>query len=216
MLSTIFLTISTLAVTGQIRFEYNSLIRNDTAILYKGIENKIKIQGYELDDRCKLIVHNKALTKEADRYRTNAQSDYYVSFSKGSEAAVSLIRNSDTLYSQVVSIEKLPNPRLQYGQIRDFQATKTELIADPTLTIKLDDCLFDHGFRVISFDLSFIVSPGDTLNNFETVKGPNLNSNHIRVIDGLKRGNKIMFHRAKVTCPDCAIREMPPLVIRII
>jgi len=205
----IFLPITILA---QLDIKNNSVTKSDLDVLYKGIVNNITISGLDHDTSLKLT---SATGQVLQFKKDNVPNSFFVKADYANIDTLKVYQADTLLLTKIYEVKSIGNPVPQIGRIKDNSVTIQEILKDPTINVIIPDCYYDHGFRVIRFKTSLLRATGDTIKTFGLTHSNQLTKGQIKIINGLKAGDKIEFTEITATCNDCALRRLDPLTITI-
>lgn len=202
----------------QIGLINSSLVDSSMNILYRGIENKIVIPGITNYDSIGIhslkgeIIHWQKSNNEPSTFLLKIGSKVHDTLSYD---RISILKMNDTLYTKTYKVSRIGEPFLRHGQIQDSLVSIDEIVENKQLNVVIENCFYDHRFRVFSFHL--IVKPKSGKNEiyFPETRGNTLINKHIIKIKRLKKDDELIFSQVLAYCADCTGRILPPLVLKI-
>jgi hypothetical protein len=202
----------------QIGMINSSLVDSSRNVLYRGIENKIVITGITNYDSIKFhslngeIVHweKSNIVPSTFLLKIGTKVHDTLSFDR-----ISIIKLHDTLYTKTFKVDKIGEPLLQLGQIQDSLVSIDEMVENKKLNVVIENCFYDHQFKVFSFHFTIKPKSGKKEINFQETKGNLLLNRHIRKIKRLKKDDELIFSQVLAHGADCAGHTLPPLVLKI-
>lgn len=205
-----FIVLLPLSLSAQIDLINVDLKDTSKPFIYIGVNNKIEIRGIPYDPTFKLTASE--LKIEKSKWDVN---QFYCSASSKGKAEIQLYRNDSLIFTKLFTIDQINDPVTYFGNLVDTIATVNEILQNPYLRVEIPHCYYDHGFHIFEFELGFFIkSVGDTVITGRT-NGFKLLEDHLRIIEQLETGEKIIFTRLKASCNDCATRSLKPFSITI-
>ncbi|NCX95236.1 MAG: hypothetical protein EBX41_02285 [Chitinophagia bacterium] len=108
--------------------------------------------------------------------------------------------------------EPPPVPKARLGTITGGNAIRKEVIEQSALRVGFDSSFYSYPYRIKEY--TFKVQYGDTKVSIP-VKGFFIPSNVVLEIKKAPEGSTIEFADIKATCPECVVRTLDPLRIKI-
>ncbi len=130
---------------SQIKLLNASLITPEVQIAYIRIDNKIEVDGIEIDSTFHLVISNDTLENHHGYF-------IYKPTKKIGAESLSLIKNNLVVYSAEFKLEYLFDPQFYLGQIRDSMVSKKELSLNPGLIASYEPQVLKSEIRVTSFE----------------------------------------------------------------
>lgn len=193
-----------LNLSAQIDLINLSLTDSSKSVVYIGVDNRMEIKGIPSDPNIKITASE--LRIEKSKWDEN---QYYCYASKRGKDEIKIYRNDTLLFTKLFTIDRINDPAVYFGDLTDTIATVKEVLQNPFLHVEIPYCYYDHGFRIIEFEVGFFIkSLGDTVITGRTT-GFKLLKEHLYIIEQLEAGEKIIFTRLKVFAYGCFINLKP-------
>lgn len=168
-------------------------------ILYLGIENVIQIIGLDHDDSLRIE------SSSSKVFRSDWRGEHYRIVMPVDRSLDTLLvyGNNVLLLRKVFEVHRLSDPIAQLGNITRSSATVSEILQDPTLSVVIPDCFYDHTFRVLGFEV-YVIQAFDTMQitrtyargTIDTLYREDLDTGEL-TMDTLKRTEFETFFRTK-------------------
>ena len=196
-------------ITGKCQLKvYNESITNkDSAVVYIGITNYLKIDGQQDLSKLKVTSTNSEI----------AIVDNYISlqpFSRGVDT-IRVYSDKKLLSSTTFRIERINNPVAQLAFTLDSVISLNRILANPYLTVKIPNCLYEIKYNISSFQCSLQKAGRSNFNYMDFVNGNKLTDDILKLIQKFLPGDKIVFDEIKVACGSGDTRKLPRLIITI-
>ncbi len=199
-----------LNLSAQIDLINVSLTDSSKSVIYIGVDNTIEVRGIPSDPNIKITASE--LRIEKSKWNEN---QYYCYASERGKDEIKIYRNDTLIFTKLFTIDRINDPIVYFGDLTDTIATVKEVLRNPLLHVEIPNCYYDHGFRIFEFEVGFFIkSLGDTVITGRT-NGFKLLKEHLKIIEQLEAGEKIIFSRMKATCNDCITRSFKPFSITI-
>jgi hypothetical protein len=184
-----------------------SLVIADTNVLFRNMDNWIKISG--ISTKVNLISKNGNSISSYD-------SNRFMVIPRTLKPDTLMIHvGKKLLLKRLFSIDTLPKLTIQLGNIQNDTATVSEVLANKGLRAIFKGSLYYFPIRIVSFRTTFIGPGADTLNTNAKSEGNMLSKEQESIIKQLKTNSKILFHEIRAVTPNSKPRELYPFSITI-
>lgn len=195
-------------MVGQVEITNASLSKPNLKLLYIGIDNKIEISGL------KTMVNLNLIASQGSA-KGNEAGVFYVKASSITPDTLKLYQNNKLILTEIYEVRKIGEIVPRFGNLKDTIASVRQILRNTTLYAVIPECYIIPLFQIRSFNVTIWRAHGQILLPTESNRGPFLSPVQIRMIKELRKGDKIMFTRIELTCPDCTGRLIKPLTITV-
>lgn len=194
---------------AQIRIQNISLKHSDSALLYVGVANIIKVSGIDNKDKFELTSSIGELsTIDLDQYQLKVTSAVKTD-------TLNVFQNGKLLFSKVYEVKLLSEPSVKLGNILSNYASIVEIEKNKNLSVLLPNWEYKAAFNVVNFRLTIQNHFGKIVSNDEINMGNSISKNQLKIIKQLEIGSKLIFENIKVIGPDKIERLFPSITITI-
>ena len=198
-----------LLVEAQTRIENISLKHADSALLYVGVPNIIKISGIEHLNNIELKSTRGELSPlENGQYKLFLNSVSYPD-------TLIIYQNEKIVTSKIFNIKLLAEPTIKLGTIPSNYATIDEIKRNNKLQVQLPNWEYKAEFKVVNFRLSIQNHFGKIVSSDEINIGNAISADQLKVIKKLEQSSKLIFENIKVVGTDNIERLFPTCIIII-
>jgi len=206
------LSLSPAAIFAQIDIFNNSLTEPEVNVLYRGVENEMRITGVECDSTL-------MLTSTTGEVRPSRRADHcsftiYPNFCLKNDT-LRVFRGDTLLFFKIYEYRSVGRPDVRYGTHQDTLLTVEEVLSDPSFYVVIPGCYYRHNSRVRSFRVSLFHANGDTIELFDQTNGRQLTNQQINAISALNPGDVIWFTDLTSRCPVSSLLKHYPLKITV-
>ncbi len=194
--------------SSQITIRNMSLVKPDTNVLFKQIDNKIKVLG--TSQKVRIVSQNGSGISSYD-------SNTFVIIPKTlTPDTLTLYDGQTLLLKKIFTIDTLPELSVCLGNIQGDTATISEVMANKALTAAFRGSLYYSPIRIISFTSLFTGPASDLLDYMITIQGNMLSKEQEAIIKQLKKGSTIYFDNILAVSADSKTRRLSPFTITIL
>jgi hypothetical protein len=197
-----------LLTTGQLRIINPRLFNPDSAYLYIGVPNTLKITGAGKGSSMQLKGDGVTIQKGY------VENEFTVLAPSAGTSTIKIYKNGKCIHTKIYQVSRIPDPVVSLGKNTSRLLTVTEILADPSLYLVLPGCHLDARFSIISFSALFIRTGTDNVMS-EASDGNRMSAGQLNVVKTLVPGDKIIFDDIKVQGPDSRTRTVPAVTIVI-
>lgn len=164
----IWLTIAGFCYTGamyaQALFSFEGLTRSDTALVYRGLDNPIRIVDYQKGQTYKVVCK----TGKVSEVHENGYFFYYGMDRNHTSDTLLLFVGNRYKGSVALTSAKVPDREVRLSGAKPGKMSKSLLLAAPYLVALMPDFYYKYYVRVVKYELS--LHYGGSVLSFE-VKG---------------------------------------------
>jgi len=195
-------------VPGQISIKNTSSISPDSNILFKDVENRLKISSAVLKE-----MH--LISKNDNKITSTYNNDFIIIPKTTQPDILKVYSGKKLLLERLFLIDTVSIPTIRLGNIQNDTASVNEILANQGLRFVTNKQLYDFKLRVFHFKTSFLNQNLDTLSMTITADGNRISKEQQAIIKLLTRSSRVLFHNIIVGAPGMKLREFPPLTIVI-
>ena len=107
---------------------------------------------------------------------------------------------------------EVPTPKAKLGHLKDYEVPKVNIMAQVGLNVVFPGSLYDYPYRITSFTLKTHYDKADVK---VSAKGHLLNRDMEQALTHTPEGTVIEFTDIKATCPDCVMRQLDDLLLKV-
>ncbi len=174
-------------------------------VLYIGVENpmKIAVSGYKSSELAVSVTNGEI---------SGSSGNYIVRPKRPGIAYVVVTHGGDTIQKTEFRVKLVPDPVVKIAGIKGGAIKKDLLLEQKGLVAEIEYFDFDLTFRVVEFVVSATI---DGYVKDAKSNSTMLTSEQKKIIEQLKRGNKVYFESIKLVGPDGNIRNAPSISLLI-
>lgn len=191
----------------QLKLYNESLTSKDSAVVYIGITNHLKIDGQQDLSKFKFTSTNSEIT--IDNNSISLQSGR-----RGLDT-IRIYSNKKLVSTNIFRVDRINNPVAQLAFTLDSVISLNRILANPYLTVKIPNCLYEIKYNIFSFQCSLQKAGRSNFTYMGFVNGNKLTDDILKLIQKLLPGDKIVFDEIKVACGSGDTRKLPRLIITI-
>ena len=180
---TLFLSI-TLSSTAQVGILNRSLVDSTLNYLYIGVENKIELSNAP-KKQVRFEITNGSITT------TGAKTAIAKLFS-GDSSTILCYSGDSLLARKTFAVDTIPPPHGQLGNIKTFNATPEEIVANAYVVIALFNCYYKHSLKPVGFRFR-IENMGGTYKYSKYIVGGKLHEEQISLIKQCVPGTALII-----------------------
>lgn len=197
---------------SQIRILNQSLIFPDSAVLYVGVDNRLKIEG--TDSSKQYYVHSSYGNLKEIAFRNF--NTFYLYGNKYNYRDTIIVYNSkmQKLAEQIFRVDFINNPVTVLDSIPVGLITKNQLLKAQRLYVIIPNCLLRSMFDILSFNVTFDCKKCDGFSVISNT-GSFLSPQFYKAIPYLTFGDKVIFEEIKVKGVDGLSRKLPSITYTI-
>lgn len=198
-----------LLLSAQTRIENISLKHKDSALLYVGVPNIIKISGIEnINDIELKSTRGELSPAENGQYKLFVNSVNYPD-------TLSIYQNGELLTSKIFNVKLLSEPIIKLGTIPSNYATIDEIKRNNKLQVHLPNWEYKAEFKVVNFRLTIQNHFGKIVSSDEINFGNAISTDQLKVVKKLEQSSKLIFENIKVVGSDKIERQFPTCIITV-
>lgn len=198
-----------LLLSAQTRIENTSLKHKDSALLYVGVPNIIKISGIENINNIELKSTRGELSPaENGKYKLFVNSVNYPD-------TLSIYQNGEFVTSKIFNVKLLSEPIIKLGTIPSNYATIDEIKRNNKLQVHLHNWEYKAEFKVVNFRLTIQNHFGKIVSSDEINFGNAISADQLNVVKKLEQSSKLIFENIKVVGSDKIERQFPTCIITV-
>ena len=191
----------------QLKIVNESITSKDSAVVYIGIKNILKVEGAQDISKWKVtatsaeisIVNNTIMLEE----------------SRVGYDTLRIYNNKKLLSTNVFRVDKINNPVALLAYTFDTVISLNRILANPYLTVKIPGSLYDFQAGVISFQCSLMKAQSNRYLFTDFISGNKLTSDMLSNIRKLFPGDKIIFDEIHAVSSGGDTRKLPRVTITI-
>ncbi len=178
------------SINAQVSLQNNSLIHPKLAVLYIGMDNKIKVIG--LKNYAELTITS-----------TNSYKSKYIIDSNGTATitvnttgidTLKLYKKNKLIATHYFKVQSIEYPVIRVGQISDTIASKQQILKQAKLNVVIPNCEYDFKIKVVKFSMTIITHyNGVSRVELNQISSNVLSQDYIDAILSLDKGDKIIF-----------------------
>ncbi len=172
----------------------------DSNVLYRGVENIIKISGTDQNSE---IVSRQSRIKSRDRF-----NEFRLIPMKSGSDTLEIFRNKKRIFSQIFRVDSLPPMRASLGNLRDIVVSKALILANGIVKLYLPGLLLKFDVYISSFSTIFQLKSGESSPTLISSRN-RFSEEQIKTIQGLKSGDRIVFSEIRCSSPGSTLRTIP-------
>lgn len=190
--------------------------KKDTLLLFNSANNVIQVYCKSMKpSQYKLKSVDKTLRIGAPEIKNDTMSVMAMPYpAKGKKMRLAIL-NSKTLRPiktlEFVS-DSVPTPIAQLGNLRGNELPKKNVLEQNVLKIIFPNSLYSYPYRIRSYTFKVQTPKGGAT---EIVNGIWINNDIIKEIGNTPEGTTIEFTNIQATCPECVVRTLPDLKIKL-
>ncbi|MEN9401213.1 MAG: hypothetical protein RL632_2316 [Bacteroidota bacterium] len=212
-------------IFSQIELLNNSLINPEAKIAYRGFDNRIVISGINVDSNTIIISSTDTLL------RFNQEFIYFPKIKKEKDI-LTVVSNGIQLHQSIYSLERLQDPKIHFGIVRDTIVSRKYLLCNPGLILTYEPQIAKFNAYVASFEASIIKNNGNEIDLYDITKdklpywsdekidryvlkndrmfygGEKFTKKQLKKLKRMKIGDIIWFKTVILNCPDCVGRKI--------
>lgn len=193
-------------IIGQIKIQNLSLTKPDTAIIYVGIDNKIKVDG--LNDN-----HNTTLMFSGNNIVLDKNGYAVIRAAIVGKARMILKKEGKELFSKEYTIDLIPKAKTRFGLDEDTRMTFDNILRNNKLSLYLPNCYAKLDYDILSFKLT-IYSKEKSITQEHDIEGDKIPLHIIKFISQLQSGDKLHFKPLRVIGPEDEHYESVEITIK--
>ncbi|HUM51146.1 MAG TPA: GldM family protein [Chitinophagales bacterium] len=197
---------------SQIRILNQSLIYPDSAVLYVGVDNWLKIEG--TDSSKQYFVHSSYGNLKESSFRNF--NTFYLYGNKYNYRDTIVVYNSkmQKLAEQIFRVDFISDPITVLDSIPVGFITKNQLMKAQRLYVEIPNCLLRSMYDILSFSVIFNCKKCD---DFPVISnaGSFMSPQFFKVIPYLTFGDKVIFEEIKVKGSSAMTRKLPAIAYTI-
>ncbi|HYH14581.1 MAG TPA: hypothetical protein VD794_05150 [Flavisolibacter sp.] len=199
---------------GQITLTSLNVNHPDSNVVFIGLDNYLKIGGIDSGKNIQL-----STTKASASVSKVSADKFLIRVSTVGETPFDIYDYSTPtkklLLSKSFSAQVLPGPEVRLGNAANSKLTIQEILTNPSLQVYLPHSSYQHAFTTSSFKLLIKNALGATLHIFDFTTGIKLTREQLQIIQGLSKGDQLLFTQLTATCPGCNNFNLPPYSVFI-
>jgi hypothetical protein len=186
---------------GQINIINQSLTDSTLNILYIGVDNRIKVTGYNDS-------YNLTITGGGGSLYKTGKNEYIVHSSTPTMLCeLVILKGTKHIFRKSYEVRTISTPIATTCGLKDTTVKAGDLLVNPFVSVFTPGCYLRLNYRIISFHATFIQDTDSTI----TISKSNMfSTEQIQMIKILKPGDKIYFDDLRYIGPNDA-RNLPPL-----
>ena len=184
---TLFLNI-VLSSTAQVGILNRSLIDSTLNFLYIGVENRIEISNAP-NKQVRFEITNGSITT------TGPGTAIAKLFSDDSSTILCYLGDS-LLARKTFAVDKIPCPHGRFGNIKTYNATPEEIVANAYVVIALFNCYYKHSLKPVGFRFRIENKEG-TYKYSKYMLGGKLNEEQISLIKQCVAGTALILDEVR-------------------
>lgn len=206
----IFILISLLFTTvcdGQINIINQSLTDSSLNILYIGVDNRIKVAGYN-------DTYSLTITGAGGTFFKIEKNKYVVTVRSPTKLCeIMLLKGNKNVFKKTFRTEYIKSePLATLAGFKDTAIKASRILLNPFISVIQPGCYYNNGNRVISFNAVFIQGADSTLT---FTAGNQLSEEQIQLIKQLSFDDIIYFDDIRATCYSCRAFRLPSFWVKV-
>ena len=196
-------------ITGicQLKLYNVNLNSKDSAVVYIGITNHLKIDGQQDLSKFKATSTNAEI----------AIIDNYISLRTDRRGVdtIKIYSNNRLVSTNIFRVEKMSYPKTQLAFTADTIITPNKILVNPVLSVINSNALLNLNIRVIGFQCSIQKANEGQFIYSDEVHGNKLTNSILKLVQTLSTGDKLVFDDIKAVANENDIRKLPTFTITI-
>jgi hypothetical protein len=176
-------------------------------IFYIGADNPIRVSTTKNFSNYQITMEGAG----SSLFKTGL-NEYIVGVSTPGTCSLKIKQNGKQVFYKEFKVDTLPKPVATLSGMHDTTVSKNRILANPFISVIIPNCLYQHGFYVISFQAIFIDGNDST---YTIARSNYLSEEQIRLVKSENQFNKIYFNGIRALCPECRTQALPPFWIKI-
>lgn len=214
-LCTIFFFHATQAQEGKWYIANKYCAKKDSLVVFEGGNNLIQVYNTGMkgaDLKIKSMDHSLRMAPEELKGDTVTAWVMPYAVNKKMKLAIVNKKTGKTLKEVYFVAEKLPEPRARIGKLTDTVIDKKDLLHQSTISVWFPNSLYGYPYHILSY--KFHTKYGDKSATLP-VNGTWITTEVLQEIKDVPANTIVEFKEIKCTCPECAIRVLPDLHIKV-
>ncbi len=198
---------SSIFAFGQFNISCLRLTDSTKNIFYIGADNPIRVSKTKKSSNYQIIIEG-----AGSSLFKRGLNDYLVGVSTPGTCSLRIKQNGKQVFYKEFKADTLPKPVATLNGMHDTTVSKKRILINPFISVIMPNCLYQHGYRVISFQAIFINGNDST---YTVANGNHLTEEQIRLVKSENQFNKIYFDQIRALCPECRTQPLPPFWLKI-
>ncbi len=191
----------------QLKIVNESITSKDSAVVYIGIKNILKVEGVQDISKWKVTATSAEISIDNNTIMFWESRVGYDTFR--------VYNNKKLISTNVFRIDKLNNPVAQLAYTFDTIISLNRILANPYLSVKIPGSLYDFHAGVISFQCSLMKAHSKSYLFTDFTSGNKLTNDMLINIRKLLPGDKIILDEIKAVSAGGDTRKLPPVTITL-
>ena len=191
----------------QLKIVNESITSKDSAVVYIGIKNILKVEGVQDISKWKVTATSAEISIANN---TILLEESHVGFD-----TLRIYNNKKLLSTNVFRVDRINYPVAQLAFTFDTIINLNRILANPYLSVKIPGCLYDFQAYISSFQCSLQKRNSNNYFFTDNANGNALTGDILKNIKKLLSGDKIILDEIKVACASGDTRKLPPVTITI-
>ncbi len=191
----------------QLKLFNESLTSKDSAVVYIGITNHLKIDGQQDLSKFKFTSTNSEISIVGNYI--SLQSD------RRGVDTIRIYSNKKLVSTNIIRVDRINNPVAQFAFTADTVIAQNRILANPVLSVNYPNALLNLNIRVIGFQCSIQKANGGRFIYSDELHGNRLTNSILKLIPTLSSGDKLVFDDIKAIANENDTRKLPSFTITI-
>ncbi len=187
---------------------YNvNLTCKDSAVVYIGITNHLKIDGQQDLRKFKVTSTNSEISI--------VDNNISLRTDRIGMDTIKVYSNNKLVSTNIYRVEKMSYPKTQLAFTEDTIITQHKILSNPVLSVINPNTLLNLNIRVIGFQCSIQKANGGQFIYSDEVHGNRLTNSILKLVQTLSTGDKLVFDDIKAIANENDLRKLPTFTITI-